>query len=38
MIKENELNVDKYVIDTYLDKVIVGKLLDKERQINIYLK
>lgn len=38
MIKENELNVDKYVLDTYLDKVIVGELINKERKIDIYLK
>ena len=33
MIKENELNVDKYVLDTYLDKVIIGELINKERKI-----
>lgn len=37
-IKDNELNTDKYVLDTFLDKVVVGELINKERKIDIYLK
>ena len=32
------LQVNQDVLDTYLDKVIVGELINKERKIDIYLK